>query len=67
VLIEENAAALAEPGLTELQNRMAGRLRVGPIRMHKFQAEEHGGALPSPSRSGWDPRSTSALLYALIH
>ena len=38
MLGEVNAAARAAPGLTELQNRMVGRLRIDPIRMATFQA-----------------------------
>jgi|HubBroStandDraft_6_1064221.scaffolds.fasta_scaffold251206_2 hypothetical protein len=39
VLGEVNAATRAAAGLAELQNRMAGRLRIDPIRM----ATSHGG------------------------
>ena len=38
VLGEVNAATRAAPGLSELQDRMAGRLRIDPIRMATFQA-----------------------------
>jgi len=68
VLIEGNAAALAEPGLTELQNRMAGRLRVGPIRMHKFQAARTRRRVAVAVTFGLGSLlHIGALLYALIH
>ncbi len=68
VHVEGNAAARATPGLTELQNRMAGRLKIDPIRAATFQ--------PNRTRSGIAVAVTfglaaliqiSGLLYALIH
>jgi hypothetical protein len=68
VLVEGNAAAQAISGLTELQNRMAGRLIIDPIRAATFQ--------PNRTRTGIAVAVTfglaalfqiSGLLYALIH
>jgi hypothetical protein len=41
-IYQVNAAAKAVPVLTELQNRMADRLRIDQIQMAKFQAREAG-------------------------
>jgi hypothetical protein len=67
-LYEVNAAAQAEPALTELQNRMAGRLRIDPIRMTKFQAREAGQRRVGVAVTFGLATllSISALLYALI-
>jgi len=51
LLGQASGTAQAESGLTELQNRIASRLEIGPIRVAAFRPEEHGGALPAPSRS----------------
>jgi hypothetical protein len=62
-----SAAALADKGLTELQDRIAGRLRIDPIDM---------ATLPGITRRRVGVAVTfglvtllniSALLYALIH
>jgi hypothetical protein len=67
VLGNVNAAALAEPGLAELQNRMAGRLRIDPIRTATFPTRTQrrvGAALVFGLAT---LLQFSGLLYALIH
>ena len=67
VLGNLNAAALAEPGLAELQNRMAGRLRIDPIRTATFPTRTQrrvGAALVFGLAT---LLQISGLLYALIH
>ncbi len=67
VLGNLNAAALAEPGLAELQNRMAGRLRIDPIRTATFPTRTQrrvGAALMFGLAT---LLQISGLLYALIH
>ena len=62
-----NAAALAEPGLAELQNRVAGRLRIDPIRIVTFPTGTQrrvGAALVFGLAT---LANISGLLYALIH
>jgi hypothetical protein len=61
-------AILAEPGLTELQNRIAGRLRIDPIRMAAFQARITRRRAGIAATFGLGSLiNISALLYALIH
>ena len=68
VHVEGNAAFQAAPGLTELQNRMAGRLKIDPIRIvtgHGGRTRRRGAvAVTFGVGSVLD---ISALLYALIH
>jgi hypothetical protein len=67
VLGNVNAAALAEPGLAELHNRVAGRLRIAPIRIATFPTGTQrrvGAALVFGVAILSD---VSGLLYALIH
>ncbi len=59
-----NAAALAEPALAELQNRIGGRLRIDSIRMAagfqpRIRQRRTAFGLATPL-------DISALLYALI-
>ena len=68
VLIEGNAAAQATPGLTELQNRMAGRLKIDPIPAATFQPERTQGRGAVAVTFGLAALlNISALLYAVIH
>ncbi len=68
VLVEGNAAARATPGLTELQNRMAGRLKIDPIHAATFQPERTRGRAAVAVTFGLGSLlDISALLYALIH
>ena len=60
VLGEVNAGARAAPGLMELHNRMAIRLRIEPIHLAQSRPEEHRGASASPSRSDCHPSLSSA-------
>jgi hypothetical protein len=68
VLGEANAAARAAPGLAELQNRMAGRLRIDPIRMATFHAGRTQRRRSVAVTFGLSALlQISGLLYALIH
>ncbi len=68
VLVEGNAAAQATPGLTELQNRIAGRLKIDPIRAATFQPERRPRRAAVAVTLGLGSLlDISALLYALIH
>jgi len=73
VLVEGNSAARSTPGLTELQIRMADRLRIKPIRAATFdlQAERtrrRGRVAAVAVTLGLAVLlDISALLYALIH
>jgi hypothetical protein len=67
VLAEGNAAALAEPGLTELQNRTADRLRMDPIHMYTIQAERTRRRIVVAVTFGLGSLlDISALVYALV-
>lgn len=68
VLVEGNSAAKATPGLTELQNRMADRLKINPIRTATSQPEITRGSGAVAVTFGLGALlDISALLYALIH
>lgn len=68
VLGETNAAARAAPGLSELQDRMAGRLRIDPIRMATFQRGRTQRRITVAVTFGLSALlQISGLLYALIH
>ena len=65
---ELNAGARARPGLAELQNRLAGRLRIDPIRMAPTQAARTQRRLTVAVTFGLSALlQISGLLYALIH
>ena len=68
-LYEVNAAAQAEPVLTELQNRMADALRIDPIQMARFHAREAGQRRVGVAITFGLAAliNLSALTYALIH
>jgi hypothetical protein len=67
-LHETNAASLAVPALTELQDRIADRLSVNSIRMAKFQAGIQQRHAAVAITFGFATLlNISALLYALIH
>jgi hypothetical protein len=62
------AAAWALPGLTELQDRMARRLGIDPIRKAAFQARNARGRVVVAVVFGLAALlDIGALLYALIH
>jgi hypothetical protein len=67
-LREANAAALAEPALEELQNRIASRLSIDLIRMTASQAGQmHRRAAAVVTTFGLAALlNISALLYAVI-
>jgi len=71
VLVEGNSAARSTPGLTELQNRMAGRLRIKPIHAATVQSERtrrRGRVAAVAVTLGLAALlDIGALLYALIH
>jgi hypothetical protein len=63
-----NTAALAKPGLTELQNRIAGRLRTDPIRTATFEVGIPRRRVIVAVTFGLGSLfNISALIYALIH
>ena len=67
VLYEANAAALAIPALTELQDRIADRLHINSIRMAKFQAGIQRRRAAVITTFGFAALlNMSALIYALI-
>jgi len=68
VLQEVNAASLAVPALTELQDRLADRLSINSIRMGEFQAGVRQRRVAVLTTFGFAALlNLSALLYALIH
>jgi hypothetical protein len=68
VLGNVNAATLAEPGLAELQYRMADKLRIDPIRMATSQAPIVRRHVAIVLAFGLATLlDISGLLYALIH
>ncbi len=71
VLVEGNSADRSTPGLTELQNRMAGRLRIKPIHAATVQSERtrrRGRVAAVAVTLGLAALlDISALIYALIH
>jgi hypothetical protein len=68
VHVEGNAAARAGPGLTELQNRMASRLRIDTIRMTTGQAGRTRRRMAVAVTFGAGSLiDIGALLYAVIH
>jgi hypothetical protein len=68
VHVEGNAGARAGPGLKELQNRIAGRLRIDPIRMITGQAGRTHRRMAVAVTFGFVSLiDIGALLYALIH
>jgi hypothetical protein len=68
LLHEQNAAALAEPPLAELQNRVGGRLGVDSIPMVSPQTRGRGGRAAVASGFGMATLlNIGALLYALVH
>jgi hypothetical protein len=68
VLGEVSAAARAAPGLTELQNRMAGKLSIDPIRMGTSRAGRTQRRIAVAVTFGLSALlEISGLLYALIH
>jgi hypothetical protein len=67
-LSQASDAAQAEPGLTELQHRIAGRLRVEPIRTATFQPGMTPRRVASAVTFGLTVLlQIGGLLYALIH
>ena len=68
VLGELDVASRAAPGLTELQNRMAGSLRIDPIRITTIQADRKQRRISVATTFGLAALlQISGLLYALIH
>src|SRR5262249_44618098 len=67
-LHEANAAALALPALTELQDRVADRLSINSVRMARFQAGIQQRRAAYVITFGFAAvLNMSALLSALIH
>lgn len=67
-MVEVNAAALAEPALVEMQERIGGRLRTDSMRIARFQPgiqKRHIGATVMFGLAILI--NISALLYAVIH
>ena len=58
VLGNVNAAALAEPGLAELQNRVARQAENRPDPHSHISRPQHRGTLAPPSCSDWQPWPT---------
>ena len=68
VLGEVNAGAWAAPGLMELHNRMASRLRIEPIHLAAIQAGRTQRRVGVAITFGLSSLlEFSGLLYALIH
>ena len=68
VLGEVNAGARAAPGLIELHNRMASRLRIEPIHLAAIQAARTQRRVGVAITFGLSALlEFSGLLYALIH
>jgi hypothetical protein len=68
VLGEVNAGARAAPGLMELHNRMASRLRIEPIHLAAIQAGRTQRRVGVAITFGLSSLlEFSGLLYALIH
>jgi hypothetical protein len=68
LLYEQKAAALAEPPLRELVDRIVGRLGVDSIRMASPQTGGRGGRAAVASAFGLATLlNIGALLYALFH
>lgn len=67
-LYEVSAAAWAEPGLAELQDRVASKLKINPIRMTRPLARIGPRRVVIAITFGFATLlNIGALLYALIH